>query len=272
MASTQRTDRGWLSKAAKQHELYVTFCQDQVTANQMLRATQAAYHLAEQAVRDQPSSELLATLFRNQIVPPDVFRRYGSSEGATVGALRGDLKSVDRRLQDAVIIYYVGAFERFLNNFVVAASKIITTRGQRRPTLEKLLQKAQSDRWAIDLENASKNLPEIRARLRDSYPTHKPLEHVPPTWDCFIVTQMWREVRNLILHHDRRVHETFNRETGAHWAGYRSTFRKRATVPEVGSSLPLDYRDVIHCFTHVRRSVDELIAILCDEYDAIPIA
>ena len=273
MTSMQRTSRVWLSDAAKKHELYVTFGQDQLIANQMLRASQVAYHFANQAVRDEPPNQSLASLLQGQVALRDVSMRYGAPREATVSVFRRDLGVIDRRLQDAVIVYYIGAFERFLNNFCREAATTLTARGEDRHLLAKLLKEATGDggdRWSIKLASAADRFPEIKARLTESFPTHQPLEYVPPKWNCFSVTEMWREVRNLIVHHDRKVHQTFINAVGAQWKGYRSTFKKRASKPAVGSNLPLEYQDVIHCFTHVRRSVDELIAILCDEYNAIP--
>jgi hypothetical protein len=272
MASIQRASRDDVSNAAKDHKLYLTFEADQRTANKMLSATIAAYRHTEQAVRGRPDDQPIDDLFANGELPPDVSRRYGNS--GTIRTLREDLDGADRRLQDAVIVYYVGAFERFLNGFCIEAGQILTTRDcDARGVLKRLNDDVehQGDRWSINLWRAAEHLPEIKARLILSIPTHRPVRNAPPIWNCFTMTQMWVEIRNLIVHHDRRVHETFNNKFGKPWQVYRSSFENRPAKLTVGSELPLGYRNVTHCFTHVRRSVDELVKILCDEYDQVPL-
>lgn len=266
MAHTQRTSRDWLSDSAKTHPLYAAFRRDQGTANQMLRASQAAYHLADQAARGQPPGQLLAALFRDGAVPFDVAERYRPADTATVGLLLRDMREVDRRLQDAVIIYYVGAFERFLSNWCRDAEIRPARDTSHRRILENMLRDVskKGDRWSINLKGAADAFPEIKDRLTASFPTHRPLANVPPAWDCFTVTEMWREVRNLVVHHDRVLHQSFIAKVGPHWTGYRSSFQAKPAKLTAGHKLPLGYRDVVYCFTHVRRSVDELMGLLCD--------
>jgi hypothetical protein len=205
MASIQRASRD-LPKAVKGNKLHIAFRSDQLIANQMLRTTMTAYRLTEQAVRDRPGNEPMAELFINRELPSNLADRYGIPEMTVVRTLREELGVVDRRLQDAIIIYYIGAFERFLNNFCKEASTILSTRGcDEQGALQGLLNdaKRRRARWSINLRQAAEHLPEIKARLTVTFPTYQPVRNAPSTWDCFTMTQMWIEIRNLIAHHDR---------------------------------------------------------------------
>lgn len=61
---------------------------------------------------------------------------------------------------------------------------------------------------------------------------------------------MWREIRNLIVHHDRVVHADFELRHKATWDANESSSRGEAARPlQTGVALPIDTIDVIFCFT-----------------------
>jgi hypothetical protein len=83
--------------------------------------------------------------------------------------------------------------------------------------------------------------------------------------NCWEMPGMWREIRNLIVHHDSVAHTAFIKSNERTWRVGRQPVQSKTPNTDVlvaGAKLPLEARDVIHCFTHCNKTARVLQAQL----------
>jgi len=183
---------------------------------------------------------------------------------ATVADLLKDIREGRDELIEATIVKEVGALEIFLREWSIEAlnaalapgSASLNQKNQQRmqEALYSLMAKPYE---SVSLAKVGDLFPTLRSVLTGS--THlralRPLL-APGTEDltCQSVAGLWREVRNLILHHDAVVHSRFADNYGRIWSGLHTDARERGSTvrvlsPRVGRRLPVDTRHAVFCFT-----------------------
>lgn len=135
--------------------------------------------------------------------------------GATIGDFLRDLKFLNRQIHAATIVRFVGAVEEYIRGWTFlegkrrladAKAKISST-----SALEKVIDRIKRDPfYSPSLASLCKLFPDVAEVLALS-------QHVADEegadpgegLDLFSVMQMWREVRNVVIHHSGIVHKGF---------------------------------------------------------------
>ncbi len=187
-----------------------------------------------------------------------------AGQKATINDLREDLRDGWDDVLEATIVKEVGALEMFLREWSIealnealkpgAASLNRENKQKLQEALEVLISRPYE---SVSLTRIGELFPTLRTVLTGS--THlralRPLLS-PGTADltCQSVAGLWRDVRNLILHHDRVVHPRFKMKYDSIWSSLHRDARERGSTVRsrevrIGNRLPIDDRHVVFCFT-----------------------
>ena len=247
------------------------FVQRHEAANRWFRSTNVAYMAAQMLAGERDSTALAQTLLPQKLRWEYTFQHYPGRHSdlertskATVADFLLDLREGWQALLRATIIREVGALEIFLREWATdALQAAITAEGASlqsatRQALRTALEDLTSDPFrTVSLTKIGGFFPAVKGVLTGS--THlrslRPmLAPGTPDLSCQTVAELWREVRNLLLHHDGIVHSRFFEKHGELWMVLQKKARERGSAialrkSEVGKSLPVVTRHVIWCFT-----------------------
>jgi len=250
--------------------------------NRFLRSTEMAYTLSVSRIRQEGTrlSAPLERLFPPEDVPSESLSRYWPIEAeprrrstapVPVGDFLGDLERDWETLFESVLVRYLGGFEIFLKTWAWHAAD--TSAG--REALASLRRSLETDvRSSPNLRAIVRILPVIQQILTNTPHIYRSREGTAPErpeetgLNCFDVAEMWREVRNLVVHHNRIVHADFLEGTAPTWEIVEADARGDGPAvlrsPVIGQPLPLDLQDVVHCFTTCFRTAEILGQVLSD--------
>jgi hypothetical protein len=240
-------------------------------ANRWFRSTNIAYMAAKMLAGERDPMALAQTLLPKKLRWKHTFQHYpgrhsdlGRTSRATVADFLQDLKEGWNAVLRATIIREVGALEIFLRDWATdALYAAITAEGASlrcatKQALRTALEDLTSDPFrTVSLTKIGGFFPAVKGVLTES--THlrslRPmLAPGTPDLNCQSAAELWREVRNLLLHHDGIVHSRFVEKHGGLWMALQKDARERGSAialrkSEVGNSLPVVTRHVIFCFT-----------------------
>lgn len=240
-------------------------------ANRWFRSTNIAYRMTRLHCAQQNETDLAQSIIPVKLRWRHTFQHYPGplKEGvrtprATIADLVSDLRENGKGLLEATIVREVGALEIFLREWALAALSFaldpsITSHTSERVRKLEETRKSILDRpyQSVSLARIVELFPAIGAVLSQS--TH--LRAVQPLLgegsgdlNCQVVALLWRDVRNLILHHDRIVHQRFIQKFGPLWLAIQTDAKNRGKtiIPRpcrVGRPLPLVERHLVFCFT-----------------------
>lgn len=248
-------------------EAFHDFARAHEYANRFFWSTDASYHLASHAI-----DHLSGTTIARNVVPLNERRRYTFSHYkarfepghprtfATVADLKHDLAHNHRHLVKTTILEAVSNLEHYLNKWIrIAVSAELRSRkladGRKRSLVGLMDTFEQNYRKSMSLPELDRYFPALGNILRST--THKrtytPLLSVPIAGvTCLDAAQMWREIRNLILHHGGRCHADFVKKWGAVWESIIDDEARRgkkvgARKLLVDATLPIGKRHVTFC-------------------------
>jgi len=238
--------------------------------NRFFWSTIASYHFAAVTTQSTSATTLLQELLSRTDERRYLFRRYLSKNRdvdpkarATVGDFQGDLKTNMISLISAAVIMEVANLELFLRDWSVAAARVelpklrgVSARA-RRSQLTGLINDLESnERLSMTLKTLANHFPAAIQALRTTHRrTPTPLLSVPiPGATCLDAAQMWREIRNILVHHDRRCHASFLRDWSPVWNALEKDIAEDGLGAAggglfVGSRLPLTKRHVPYCLS-----------------------
>lgn len=255
----------------KLNTIFKEFCHQHDTVNRFLRSTEVCYRFTRMHVDPRDEADLVRSLF------PARWKRYDSLKNyrgrfeeterrnqATLQDLKGDMSEGWDIILEAVVVKEVSAFEQFVRDWTLAAAMLqIQDQNTKLPAKQKtLLSKLVNDltanpRLSITLSRLAEYFPALITLLEST--THKRAIHPILSASrigisCLDAAQMWREVRNLILHHNRIVHNDFYRRWSPIWGNIttdaKQSGRRIAIRPAMlGKRLPLVLRHTIFCLT-----------------------
>lgn len=247
------------------------FAERHESVNRWFRSTDVAYTAARMLALQKDGGEqalsILPKEWRWHATAKQYRGRYsehGRATRATVADLLQDLKDGWVDLLEAVIVNEVGGLEIFLREWAIDALRAALAPGVSALTTSQaselsvmLTELAATPYASVSLRRIGKAFPTLKATLTAT--THlrafRPLL-APAAGDVTLeaVTDLWREVRNLILHHDRIVHERFARLYSNLWLALQMDARDRgahliARRCRTGLRLPLVTRHAVFCLT-----------------------
>lgn len=263
----------WQPRSTAPFEL---FALEHDRISRFLHATEHAYRLATDAACKVDPSLPLRSLFpkTSRLRRLDSLKRYISRERtpetrppAKVQDFLKDLSDSWDHLYEAVVVQEVGVFELYLREWSWCAASVELEHPPRGASPERLeclnslrkrLSSAVRSR-SLTLNEFVDHFPRVGLELQKSphWRTRVPsFEEAAPGLSAFDVTQMWREVRNLIIHHDRLVHQDFLNGPGKVWQQMEAeaihTGKRLVERPlHLGKKLPLVLRHVLFCLTTI---------------------
>jgi len=257
---------------SKSETAFGIFEHHHVLINRFFHSTEISYRLTNMYVNPFENTRLVCSLFPKKWKRYDSLKQYltrleegaAKKEKGNISDLKEDISDNWDTLYESVIIKEVSAFEKFVRDWALTAANMeISTQGRGLPEDRKSLLKKLIDDFSI---NSRINI--SIGKLADFFPTvTNILNSTPHTRtchpllsaprfgiSCLRAAQMWREVRNLILHNDRIVHQEFMRNWSKTWLDIareaRSSGHLIAIRPaQIGQKLPLVFRHVIFCLT-----------------------
>jgi hypothetical protein len=238
-------------------------------ANRWLRSNDVSSRLARILAKQQDPTSPVKVLFTSNRRRRDILKRYygryggsGRSEQATVADFLLDLGLGWESTLESVIVQETGALEMFIREWVLVAVRQAITASKSTSTgrvaeLTNVATDIQSKPYrTVSLTQVSKLFPALRLALELTHlRTNRPfLSPLSGEITCRASVDLWREVRNLILHHDRIVHAKFYDEYGKLWLTLQQESRDRGVklVPSrchIGKPLPLVARHAVFCLT-----------------------
>jgi len=249
---------------------FARFLQRHGAANRWFRSTDVAYMATKMLAKQQEPAALAQTLLPKKLRWKHTFRNYPGRfpdqehpSRASIRDLLQDLKEGWQAVLRATIVREVGALEIFLREWAIEALSAATAPGTPlrstiRRELEDSLHELLSDPFrTVSLSRIGGFFPGVRGVLNVS--THVRSQHPMLTagssdLTCQTVTEMWRDVRNLILHHDGVVHPRFATQHSAVWLALAKDAHERGRTLAMrrcstGQPLPLVTRHAVFCFT-----------------------
>jgi hypothetical protein len=175
---------------------------------------------------------------------------------ASVAEFAADLAEVRRLLTRSVVILYLGAFETFLAGWLTEATGKPRSRSHN-PTLRHL---AKCYPWLHERLHRAAHVftdPEGACRTRP----------VEPRLNCFDVSQMWREIRNLFVHAQGCVSRRFLEQHGPTWQAVCAHAGTSRGELREGDELLLGIRETVFCFTTTFKTAGLMTQALA-EWDA----
>jgi hypothetical protein len=250
---------------------FQTFAVRHGAVNRWFRSTEVAYRAAKMLAHSKSKESLVRDLFPRDWRRDDTLKQYrgrysesGRAPRATIADFLLDLRDDWEDLLDSVVVNEVGALEMFLREWAMAAFRAaLEPRASRltaktKQSLVDALAELQSSPYkSVSLTQLGAAFPAVKAALDSTTHLgafHPLLSPATGTLTCRSVANLWREVRNLILHHDRLVHERFVAQYAQLWYLFQTDARERGSLVvarrcRVGFRLPIDARHVIFCLT-----------------------
>jgi|ERR1700722_8241312 len=248
----------------------------QALANQILRSTQVAMQLALDHVEHlalPPDLELNEHWGKKSTLSP-ILEQYVVFEGGkhpvTVGAFRKHLELGRRHLFESVLVFYLAGFERFLKEWAYAAlmlmgndeaedhAAIVNT--EHRNVRLKHIIKAFQDAAGVALQQEMPLLGNRESSRAQRFYKRENLS-------CVEVADMWRQIRNVIVHHEGKPDKMEDADIRKLWGRF-SRLRPTRQCP-VTSVLPinakrvhLEAHHIVYCFTNTYKTATVLMTAL----------
>jgi hypothetical protein len=246
----------------------------QALANQILRSTQVAMQLALDHVEhlELPADLALNKYWGKKSTLSPILEQYMVFEDGkrpvTVGAFSKHLDLARRHLFESVLVFYLAGFERFLKEWAYAAlmlmgnaeaeelASIVNTE-HRNVRLTHII-KAFQDAAGFALQQ---EIPLLGNRESSRAERFYEREKV----SCVEVTDMWRQIRNVIVHHEGKLEKMEDADIRNLWGKFsrlRPTPQSRlASFFLVDAKrVHLEAHHVVYCFTNTFKTVMVLMA------------
>jgi len=238
--------------------------------NRWFRSTEISYRLGRMLAQGQDSAFPVKALFAHDFRRSDVLKQYrgrfsesGRTPQASIADFLLDLRDAWGALLESVIVQEAGALEMFIREWALAAIQeaLLASKSlpkDRKSELESVAHEIRIEPYrTVSLTRVARLFPTLQEALNSTtYLRSKRPFLSPATGDvtCRSVADLWREVRNLILHHDRLVHQKFYENYAGLWLALQKESRNRGAmlVPRacyVGHPLPLVARHAVFCLT-----------------------
>lgn len=249
---------------------FKSFTERHEAVNRWFRSSEIAICLARIHTENYDGAVQVRKLFKNDNRPRETTKQYrgrfseeGRAPEASVDDFNLDMKEGWQSLLESVIVQEVGALEMFLREWMLAAIEEALTSSHRvSPTrvkeLNTMATEIKLDPYrSMSLSRVASTFPTLRHALETT--THlrstRPfLSTASGSLSCRAVADLWREVRNLILHHDRIVHHKFFSNHSQVWLEMQTEAQSRGGLIspkqcKVGAQLPIAVRHAVFCLT-----------------------
>lgn len=248
---------------------FKAFCQRHDAMNRWFRSADLSRRIARIHAQKYDPRSPAKLLFDHDRRREDVLKQYrgrfselGRKPQASIADFLLDLRDGWETILESVIVYEAGALEMYIRGWALSAieqaltsSKVSRTRSA---DLLQFKEQIQTTPYrTVSLDRIATLFPSLKLFLNST--THvrstRPLLSVASSdLSCRSVADLWREVRNLILHHDRVVHERFHERYSKIWFSMQEEAneqgrRIRPRPCRVGTRLPLVSRHVVFCLT-----------------------
>jgi hypothetical protein len=252
----------------KEQTPFAEFTQRHEHLNRFFWSTDASYHLVHAQIAsladDLPLRKLITSTFARQYTFAKYLARYQEGQPrqrATVADLKRDLFQNVRHLAYSLVVQEASNLEQYLRDWTVEAAHIeleaLGNRQQKRSEqlLSVLKDLEYNSRLSISLRSLASYFPVVIKTLNST--THKrsftPFLSTPiPGVTCFDAAQMWREIRNLIVHRGGRLNADFVNAWSPIWqkiiddAVSSGSKVQRANL-RLTKRIPLSKRHVVFC-------------------------
>lgn len=244
------------------------FAQRHEHLNRFFWSTDASYHLANAHIaslpRDRPVRELVARTQGTQYTFAKYLARYQEGQArqrATVEDLKHDLSQNVRHLAYAAIVQEATNLEQYLRDWTMVAGRLELVRigekrSERREQIVGVLKDLdRNSRLSMSLRSLGSVFPAVLKTLGST--THRRsftrlLSTPIPGATCLDAAQMWRDVRNLIVHRGGRLYADFVNTWSPIWEriiddAAKGGSRVQRTHLRPGWRIPLSKRHVVFC-------------------------
>lgn len=179
-------------------------------------------------------------------------------EEVTVAHFMDDLKGISSDLMyESVVVNEIRALELLLNSLFETVAPYVLESDSVRPNtkrmvLQKLTRVSGNERDTVSLKELSSLLPNLGVVLASS--TYKREENPLLSTkingiSCMDSVSMWREVRNLVIHHDGKVNKRFSDQWSHMYLAILGDRVPTSKVLPTGTPLLIRLRNVIYCMT-----------------------
>ena len=228
-----------------------------------------ARHLAVNAIVGSARDEPVTALFPKRVKARrmDVLKRYKGPwsaardrRQATIGDFARDLRNSWQPFYESILIRELSALELFIREWAwnAATAALLETRDETiRNRLNRLLNKTERP-TPVNLADVDAAFPRLGRILASSPGTRRVTDVLDEVAviDLSVASQyqMWKDVRNAIVHNDGFVSPYLSQQQSERWeAMHREAIREghhiRFRPLDIGMPLPLVYRHVPFCLT-----------------------
>jgi len=261
--------------------------------NIVLRAGQVAVALSKQSLKERSEDRLIDEVWDSGFFPKPVLDQYrhkekgGGTRPHTVLEYQAHLNQVEDCLFRGVLILYLAGFERFLRNWTAVALDLV-------PGVEAL---ANADFSVMGISSNPKHHERLRDKLnvghksihvediarvfvkavKERLQREQPVRCLSPSatrfftrnhWRCMEVSEMWRQVRNAIVHHDGALDKMQEARYRDMWLRLSQHSPRElpanARAPIAAHRVSLRGYHVVYCFTNTWTTVNALLKGLED--------
>ena len=265
----------------------------QYRMNLYLRSMEVAMAFSRQSLDGVSETFAINEIWKIGRAPKGVLEQYtykdkgGAMRPYTVGEFKAHLTDAQEYVFRSVIVFYLAAFERFLKRWTTLALELLPdaeglggidspTKGTRPDPAhrDKLRKRAYAPQQSVRVGDLAQVFEKAVAALRAKQPVSKPSSSAKRfftkhDWDCMEATEMWRHVRNAIVHHDGALDKIGTDDSDRYremWVAMSRHAPRElpATDPIIEDRVSLQGYHVVYCFTNTRETVNVLVDHLED--------
>jgi hypothetical protein len=256
--------------------------------NIVLRAGQVAMALSRQSLKEESEDRLIDDVWDSGFLPKNVLEQYrrktksGGLRPHTVLEFQAHLHQAQECLLRGVLVFYLAGFERFLKSWTAAALDLVpgaeglakcdssvTGISLNPKHHQSLRDKAHARHKSVRVEDMAKVFVKaVKDRLERQEPVRRRSSSATRffdknQWHCMEVTEMWRQVRNVVVHHDGALDKIQEARYRDMWVALSRHSPKelpgKASAPIAAHRVRLEGYHVVYCFTNTWTTVNALL-------------
>ena len=265
----------------------------QYRMNLYLRSMEVAMALARQGLDGTSRDVAIDEVWKVGFAPKGVLEQYTYKDKGrpmrpyNVGEFRAHLTDAQEYLFRSVLVFYLAAFERFLKRWTTLALELLPeaeglgdmelrAKGPRPNPAhrDKLRKRAHAPQLSVRIGDLAQVFEKAVEGLRAKRPVSNPSSSAKRfftkhDWDCMEATEMWRHVRNAIVHHDGALDKIGTDDSDRYremWVAMSAHAPRElpAAAPITSDRVRLQGYHVVYCFTNTRETVKVLVGHLED--------